>query len=91
MGVAYRASDQTTLNLIDEADRLQIKHSLEQKSLRGPVYALAWVDNPEAMMIIAGSKKFIAATFASEEELELIVQANSEYIFGPDSSICQSR
>ena len=36
-------------------------------------------------MITAGSKKFIAATFASEEELELIVQANSEYIFGPDS------
>src|ERR1017187_4852993 len=36
-------------------------------------------------MIIAGSKKFIAAAFASEEELELIVQANAEYIFGPDS------
>jgi hypothetical protein len=36
-------------------------------------------------MIIAGSKKFIAAPFASEEELELIVQANAEYIFGPDS------
>ena len=49
------------------------------------------VDNPEAMMIIAGSKKFIAATFASEEELELIVQANSEYIFGRIPSICQSR
>jgi hypothetical protein len=39
---------------------------------------------PEALMIIAGSKKFIAAAFASEEELELIVQANAEYIFGPD-------
>lgn len=36
-------------------------------------------------MIIAGSKKFIAAAFASEEELELVVQANAEYIFGPDS------
>jgi hypothetical protein len=36
-------------------------------------------------MIIAGSKKFIAEAFASEEELELIVQANAEYIFGPDS------
>jgi len=36
-------------------------------------------------MIIAGSKKFISAAFASEEELELIVQANAEYIFGPDS------
>ena len=34
-------------------------------------------------MIIAGSKKFIAAAFASEEELELIVQASAEYIFGP--------
>ncbi len=36
-------------------------------------------------MIIAGTKKFIAAAFTSEEELELIVQANAEYIFGPDS------
>jgi hypothetical protein len=36
-------------------------------------------------MIIAGSKKFISAAFASEQELELIVQANAEYIFGPDS------
>src|ERR1017187_2732293 len=36
-------------------------------------------------MIIAGSKKFIAAAFASEAELELVVQANAEYIFGPDS------
>ena len=36
-------------------------------------------------MIIYGSKKFIAAAFASEAELELVVQANAEYIFGPDS------
>jgi hypothetical protein len=36
-------------------------------------------------MIIAGSTKYIAAPFASEQELELIVQANAEYIFGPDS------
>ena len=36
-------------------------------------------------MIIDGSKKFISAAFTSEEELELIVQANAEYIFGPDS------
>lgn len=36
-------------------------------------------------MIIAGSKQFIAAPFASEAELEQVVQANAEYIFGPDS------
>ena len=36
-------------------------------------------------MIIAGSTKYISAPFASEQELELIVQANAEYIFGPDS------
>ena len=36
-------------------------------------------------MIIAGSTKYISAAFASEQELELIVQANAEYIFGPDS------
>jgi hypothetical protein len=36
-------------------------------------------------MIISGTKKFIAASFASEAELEVIVQANAEYIFGPDS------
>jgi hypothetical protein len=37
------------------------------------------------LMIIAGSTKYISAPFASEQELELIVQANAEYIFGPDS------
>jgi hypothetical protein len=36
-------------------------------------------------MIIAGSKKFISAAFASEEELEQVVEANAEEIFGPDS------
>jgi Restriction Enzyme Adenine Methylase Associated len=36
-------------------------------------------------MIIAGTKKFISAAFASEQELELIVQTNAEYIFGPES------
>jgi hypothetical protein len=36
-------------------------------------------------MIIAGSKKFISAPFNSEAELEVVVQANAEYIFGADS------
>lgn len=36
-------------------------------------------------MIIAGTKKFISVAFSSEQELEEIVQANAEYIFGPDS------
>jgi hypothetical protein len=36
-------------------------------------------------LIIAGTKKFIAAAFSSEEELERVVQANAEFIFGPDS------
>jgi hypothetical protein len=36
-------------------------------------------------MIIAGTKKFIAAAFSSEEELERVVPANAEYIFGTDS------
>ena len=35
-------------------------------------------------MIVAGSKKFISASFNSEQELEEVVQANAEYIFGPD-------
>ena len=36
-------------------------------------------------MILAGTKKFIAAAFDSEQELERVVQINAEYIFGPDS------
>lgn len=36
-------------------------------------------------MILAGRKRFIAAAFDSEQELERVVQANAEYIFGPDS------
>ena len=36
-------------------------------------------------MIIQGSTKFISAPFSSEQELESVVQANAELIFGPDS------
>jgi len=36
-------------------------------------------------MIIFGKSKFISAPFSSEAELERVVQANAEYIFGPDS------
>ena len=36
-------------------------------------------------MIIQGNTKFINAPFSSEEELETVVQANAELIFGPDS------
>jgi hypothetical protein len=36
-------------------------------------------------MIIFGQSKFISAPFNSEAELERVVQANAEYIFGPDS------
>ena len=36
-------------------------------------------------MLIAGSKKYIATAFVNEAELEVVVQANAEYIFGPDS------
>jgi hypothetical protein len=36
-------------------------------------------------MIILGNTKFIVAPFTSEQELENVVQANSEFIFGPDS------
>ncbi len=36
-------------------------------------------------MLIFGEKKFIAATFSSESELERVVQENAEYIFGPDA------
>jgi hypothetical protein len=35
-------------------------------------------------VIVAGSRKFISASFNSEQELEEVVQANAEYIFGPD-------
>jgi len=36
-------------------------------------------------VIIQGKTKFIAAPFSSEKELESLVQANAELIFGPDS------
>lgn len=36
-------------------------------------------------MIIYGKSRFIAAPFDSEAELEGAVQANAQYIFGPDS------
>lgn len=36
-------------------------------------------------MIIYGKSRFIAAPFNSESELEMAVQANAQYIFGPDS------
>jgi hypothetical protein len=36
-------------------------------------------------MIIYGKTKFISAPFSSEQELESVVQANAELIFGPDS------
>lgn len=36
-------------------------------------------------MILQGKTRFIAAPFNSEEELERVVQNNSELIFGPDS------
>lgn len=36
-------------------------------------------------MIILKEKKFISANFANEREIEKVVEANAEYIFGPDS------
>ncbi len=36
-------------------------------------------------MLILGDRKFIEAAFESEEELEQVVIANSEYLFGPAS------
>jgi hypothetical protein len=36
-------------------------------------------------VLILGDRKFIEATFDSEEELEQVVIANSEYLFGPSS------
>jgi hypothetical protein len=36
-------------------------------------------------MILLKEKKFIAANFANEREIEKVVEANAEYIFGPDS------
>ncbi len=36
-------------------------------------------------MIIYGKARFIVAPFSSEQELESVVQANAELIFGPDS------
>jgi len=36
-------------------------------------------------MIVHGEKKFIAAKFSNEEEIEKVVEKNAEYIFGPDS------
>ena len=36
-------------------------------------------------MIIQGKTKFISSPFSSEQELESVVQSNSELIFGPDS------
>ncbi len=36
-------------------------------------------------MIIQGKTRFISTAFTSEQELETVVQSNSELIFGPDS------
>lgn len=36
-------------------------------------------------MIIVSGKKFVAASFDNEDEIEQVVIANAEYIFGPDS------
>ena len=36
-------------------------------------------------MIIVNNRKYIAASFASEDEIERVVLENAEYIFGPDS------
>jgi hypothetical protein len=36
-------------------------------------------------MIVQGKTKFITAPFSSEQELEIVVQTNAEFIFGPDS------
>jgi hypothetical protein len=36
-------------------------------------------------MIIEGTRKFLADSSESEDELEQVVLANSEYLFGPDS------
>ncbi len=36
-------------------------------------------------MIILKDKKFITTNFANENEIEKVVEANAEYIFGPDS------
>ena len=36
-------------------------------------------------MIIVNNRKFIAASFANEDEIERVVLENAEYIFGPDS------
>jgi hypothetical protein len=38
-----------------------------------------------ADMLILGERKFIEAAFDSEDELERVVVANSEYLFGPSS------
>lgn len=36
-------------------------------------------------MIIVNNRKYIAASFANEDEIERVVLENAEYIFGPDS------
>ena len=36
-------------------------------------------------MIIVADKKFVAASFDNEEEIERVVLENAEYIFGADS------
>jgi hypothetical protein len=36
-------------------------------------------------MILVNNRKYIAASFANEDEIERVVLENAEYIFGPDS------